>query len=133
MIVEHRDGPRYLAAMSAVTALLPHPDRDQISLPNVLTALGDPTRLAIVGHLARNGEKGMVCGQFTSLAGKTAITYHVGKLREAGVVNVRPEGTRRRVSLRRDDLDSRFPGFLDAILTTARTLRVDGLEAALEA
>ena len=35
---------------------------------------------------------------------------------EAGVVRQRPEGTSRLNTLRRDDLDARFPGLLDAIL-----------------
>lgn len=106
---------------------LPHPDADQITLPNVLTTLGDQTRLAIIGTLARNEELGMLCGQFTDLASKTAISYHVAKLREAGVVTVTPEGTRRRVSLRRADLDARFPGFLDSIISSTRHLAIPGL------
>lgn len=107
---------------------LPHPDADQITLPNVLTALGDETRLAIIGHLSRCEGIGMTCGQFTDLASKTSITYHVGKLREAGVVNVTPEGTRRRITLRRIDLDARFPGFLDSIIASTGDLHIDGLE-----
>ena len=106
---------------------LPHPDADQISLPNVLSTLGDQTRLAIIGSLARAEATGMHCGQFTDLASKTAISYHVAKLREAGVVNVTPEGTRRRVTLRRADLDARFPGFLDSIIGSTRDLALPGL------
>lgn len=99
---------------------LPHPDADQITLPNVLAALGDETRLAIIGCLARcDAMDGLVCGQLGGLTSKTNLTYHVAKLREAGVVNVRPEGTRRRVTLRRDDLDNRFPGFLDTVIASA--------------
>jgi DNA-binding transcriptional ArsR family regulator len=107
---------------------LPHPDADQIALPEVLSALGDQTRLAIIGHLSRCEPIGMTCGQFTDLASKTAISYHVSKLREAGVVNVVPEGTRRRVTLRRIDLDARFPGFLDSIISSTRDLHIEGLE-----
>lgn len=99
---------------------LPHPELDQITLPNVLAALGDETRLAIIGCLARTDEMGgLVCGQLGGLCSKTNLTYHVAKLREAGVVNVRPEGTRRRVTLRRDDLDRKFPGFLDSVIASA--------------
>lgn len=101
---------------------LPHPATDQIVLANVLTALGDETRLAIIGVLARNSEHAMTCGQFLDLGSKTSLSYHLGKLREAGVVQVRPEGTRRLVTLRRADLDQRFPGFLDAIIATTRDL-----------
>ncbi|MEO5807499.1 winged helix-turn-helix domain-containing protein [Devosia sp.] len=104
--------------------LLPHPDLDQITLPNVLASLGDETRLAIIGFLARHEDLGMTCNQFCGLASKTNLTYHVGKLREAGVVNVRAEGTRRRVSLRRDDLDSLFPGFFDTVINNALAMPV---------
>jgi DNA-binding transcriptional ArsR family regulator len=101
---------------------LSHPDLDQIELANVLTALGDETRLAMIGYLAGNDGLELTCGQFRALGSKTALSYHLAKLREAGVVNVRPEGTRRLISLRRDDLDGKFPGFLDAILGNAVTL-----------
>jgi DNA-binding transcriptional ArsR family regulator len=105
-----------------MSSSLPQPDSEQIELPNVLAALGDETRLAIVGHLARIGTEGMICGQFHALTSKTNLTYHVGKLREAGVVTVTPEGTRRRIKLRQVDLDRRFPGFLDAIVASAADL-----------
>ena len=105
---------------------LPHPDPDQIVLANVLGALSDATRLAIISTLARDEMKGALCGQFTDLASKTAITYHVAKLREAGVVRVTPEGTRRRVRLRRADLDARFPGLLDSIIENTKGLELAG-------
>jgi hypothetical protein len=40
-------------------------------------------------------------------------------LREAGVIEQRQLGTSRLNSLRRDDLDARFPGLLDAVLAAA--------------
>lgn len=98
---------------------LQHPDPDQITMPAVLAALGDETRLAIVGHLSLCEDVGMVCGQFLDLTSKTNLTYHLAKLREAGVITVTPEGTRRRVKLRCADLDARFPGFLDTIIAEA--------------
>jgi len=112
---------------------LPHPDVDQISFPDVLATLGDETRLAIIAYLARNEGEAMTCGQFYGLGSKTSLSYHLAKLREAGVVNVRPEGTKRLVSLRRTDLDSRFPGFLDSIIANARgvVLTVDNDEVIL--
>ena len=98
---------------------LNHPETDRIDLANVLTALGDETRLAMLGYLARADGSEMTCGQFHPLASKTALSYHLAKLREAGIVNVRPLGTKRLISLRRDDLDERFPGFLAAIEASA--------------
>ena len=98
---------------------LPHPDTEDIAFAQVLAALGDETRLAIVRILAENGEEPMRCGQFLHLGSKTGLSYHLSKLREAGLVRVQPEGTRRMLQLRRDDLDRRFPGFLDSIVACA--------------
>ena len=109
---------RYVMVMT----YLPHPETEQITFATVLTALGDETRLAIIGHLARNEENAMTCGQFLDLGSKTSLSYHLAKLREAGVVHVRPEGTKRLVTLRRADLDARFPGFLDSLVATTRHL-----------
>jgi DNA-binding transcriptional ArsR family regulator len=98
-----------------------HPDIDQIELANVLTALGDETRLAMIGYLALEQHE-LTCGQFPGLGSKTILSYHLAKLREAGIVHVRPEGTRRMISLRRADLDSKFPGLLEPVLNNAVTL-----------
>ncbi|MDT9687014.1 hypothetical protein Q5762_01350 [Streptomyces sp. P9(2023)] len=43
-----------------------------------------------------------------------------GDPRAAGVIRGRQEGTRSFVRLRREDLDARFPGLLDAILAADR-------------
>jgi DNA-binding transcriptional ArsR family regulator len=94
------------------------PDRDQLDLVTILAALSDPTRLGIVVTLAEVGE--VSCRNFGEGATKTALSYHYAKLREAGVTWTRIEGTQRFISLRRDDLDAKFPGLLDSIVTNAR-------------
>jgi DNA-binding transcriptional ArsR family regulator len=100
---------------------LPHPAREQIELPAVLDALSDSTRLAIVVDLAaRKGEWEARCGAFCHLGGKTNLTYHFARLRAAGVTHARVEGTSRFISLRREDLDARFPGLLDSVVAAAR-------------
>ena len=91
---------------------LSHPPADQISLPNVLAVLGDQTRLAIVRNLARNEGMPMNCAQFLEFGSKTNLSYHLAKLREAGVTRTEVSGTHRMITLRRDDLDRRFPGLL---------------------
>lgn len=101
---------------------MPHPTREQISLANVLAVLGDPTRLGIIAHLAQNEEVPLTCGQFLPLGSKTNISYHLAKLREAGVVQSEAAGTSKLISLRRADLDARFPGLLDTILAGAADL-----------
>lgn len=99
--------------------MLPHPEKGQISLATVLSALGDSTRLAILGHLARNEGTAQTCSRFSDITSKTNLTYHLAKMREAGIIHVEPCGTARLVTLRREDLDARFPGLLDSIIVTA--------------
>ena len=101
--------------------MLPHPTREQIELPMVLDCLSDPTRLAIAYQLAhRERDLGELrCGDFNALSGKSNLTYHFSKLRECGVMQTRIVGTSHLMRLRRDDLDARFPGLLDAVLASA--------------
>jgi DNA-binding transcriptional ArsR family regulator len=101
--------------------LLPQPDREQIELARVMESLSDPTRLAIVAFLASLQDEmpEARCGAFTAFGSKQNLTYHLAKLREAGVTRARPVGTSRYISLRREDLDQRFPGMLDSIIAAA--------------
>lgn len=110
---------------------LPHPTADQITLPNVLAVLGDQTRLAIVAYLARHEGTPMNCGQFLDFGSKTNLSYHLAKLREAGVTQTEIVGTSRLITLRRVDLDRRFPGLLDSVIAGAADLPLlEKLEAA---
>ena len=97
-----------------------HPPVDQIDLANVLRTVGDPVRLEIVRILADGSERN--CGQVTEALGLPTSTgsYHLRLLREAGITRTRAEGTERHISLRRDDLDERFPGLLDAVIGSSR-------------
>jgi DNA-binding transcriptional ArsR family regulator len=92
-----------------------HPSRSELELPDVLHALSDPARLAIVRHLALRDE--CTCGGFDSKLSKATLSHHYRVLREAGVVRTRPDGRKRQLSLRRDDLETRFPGLLNAVLS----------------
>jgi len=98
---------------------LPHPNADQISLPIVLAVLGDPTRLAIVRYLASKEGVPLNCSQFLDLGSKTNLSYHLAKLREAGVTRAEVVGTSRLITLRRADLDARFPGLFDSVIAAA--------------
>ncbi len=109
---------------------LPHPAADQISLPNVLSVLGDPTRLAIVTYLARNADIPQSCSQFLDYGSKTNLSYHLAKLREAGVTRAEVVGTSRMISLRRTELDARFPGLLDSVIAAAGELPLAGAASA---
>jgi DNA-binding transcriptional ArsR family regulator len=94
---------------------LPHPAKDELELSAVLHALSDPQRLHVVRVLADTGEPRR-CGSFGLSVTKSTATHHFRVLREAGVIEQCEEGTARLNSLRREDLDERFPGLLEAIL-----------------
>src|ERR1700751_1532452 len=101
--------PHYDVGMSRTPL---HPTREQIELPIVLDCLSDPIRLAIVYNLARHDDTPteLCCGDFNAFSGKSNLAYHFAKLREAGLVQTRIDGTTRYMRLRRADLDARFPG-----------------------
>ena len=95
-----------------------HPDRSEIELAAVLHALSDPVRLRMVAAIARS-DAAPSCGSFDVPVTKSTCTHHFKVLREAGVIRQRQEGTARLNTLRREDLDARFPGLLDTILESA--------------
>lgn len=93
---------------------LEHPDRGEIDLAEVFAALGNPRRLELVRAIADGGEQDCTC--LRGDTPKSTMTHHWKALRGAGVIWQRPDGRAFRVQLRREDLDARFPGLLDAIL-----------------
>jgi DNA-binding transcriptional ArsR family regulator len=95
---------------------LRQPASEQFDLTTILQALGDPVRLRIVRVLAAQGE--CACGSIELGVSKATRSHHFKVLREAGITDTRVQGTHRYVQLRRDDLETRFPGLLDAILQT---------------
>jgi DNA-binding transcriptional ArsR family regulator len=92
---------------------LNHCAAEQITLPDVLAALGDPVRLEIARVLADGHEH--VQAEFPSHVSQSTLSHHMKRLRQAGVAWSRPEGTRCYVSLR-PELEQRLPGLLTAIL-----------------
>ncbi len=102
--------------MTSQTAeAIEHPAREEIQLPAVLHALSDPIRLKIVAALDSRPD-GCPSGAFDVPVTKSTCTHHFRVLREAGILHQKPEGTARMNTLRREDLDARFPGLLDTIL-----------------
>lgn len=97
---------------------LHHPTTSEIELSAVLHALSDPQRLRIVQLLAR-ADVPIPCGSIALDVTKSTATHHFRVLREAGVVHQTPTGTSKLTQLRRADLEARFPGLLDAVLSSA--------------
>jgi DNA-binding transcriptional ArsR family regulator len=94
--------------------VLIHPEADAFDVLDVLHALADPTRMTIVRTLRTAPERS--CGTFPVDVAPSTLTHHFRVLREAGVIRQREDGNRRWTALRLDDLDTRFPGLLDAIV-----------------
>jgi DNA-binding transcriptional ArsR family regulator len=96
---------------------LHHPDVNELELPAVLHALSDPQRLEIVRALA-DSDGPCACGSIQLGVSKSTMTHHYRVLRESGVIRQQRRGTTKLTELRRDDLAARFPGLLDAVLTS---------------
>jgi DNA-binding transcriptional ArsR family regulator len=98
-----------------LTEELTEPAAQARELHRVLHALSDPVRLDIVRQLDQAAE--CRCGTFATPVSKSTLSHHLKVLREAGITRTRRDGTTRHVSLRRGDLDQRFPALLDAVLS----------------
>ncbi|MBA3678521.1 MAG: helix-turn-helix transcriptional regulator [Sphingosinicella sp.] len=95
-----------------------HPAIDQVAIENVLHALSDPLRLGIVRQLEAEGQAS--CNALDQGRPKSSMSHHFRVLRGAGLVRTRAEGTQHINVLRREELDRRFPGLLDAVLADAK-------------
>jgi DNA-binding transcriptional ArsR family regulator len=94
---------------------LEEPAVENLDLVEVLQALGDPVRLQIVCYLAQ-APGPVACHEIPIPVSKSTGSHHLKVLREAGVVTAHVDGTRKLHTLRRDDLEARFPGLLDSLL-----------------
>ncbi|OYD70716.1 ArsR/SmtB family transcription factor [Rhodococcus sp. OK302] len=90
------------------------PDEDELDLFEVMSALTDPVRRAIVLQLAE--EPGRGCSDADYGVSKSALTRHWRVLRESGLIRQEAQGNRHRNWLRREELDRRFPGLLTLVL-----------------
>lgn len=87
------------------------PSLKKIALSSVFNALSDPARLEIIQILLVHEE--ITCGQCKSTLSKSTMSHHFKVLREAGLIQRREEGKVHYISLRREDIEIRLPGFLD--------------------
>jgi DNA-binding transcriptional ArsR family regulator len=97
---------------------VPIPDAAEIRLMDVLRALADPIRMHIFLVLADGEYHGCSADAFNLHMKKSTLSHHFKTLREAGVTQTRVEGRNYDIRLRRDDLESRFPGVIASLLTS---------------
>jgi DNA-binding transcriptional ArsR family regulator len=90
-----------------------HPERDEMALGAVLSALADPLRRRVVFELIRCPQGcERTCVSFNLPVSKASLTHHFRVLREAGLIRQEDRGNSRAATLRREDLEARFPGLL---------------------
>lgn len=90
------------------------PAADEIDLFEVMSALADPVRRALVTYIA--ADPGTSCSTADFGVSKSALTRHWRVLRESGLIRQEVDGTRHRNWLRREELDGRFPGLVSLVL-----------------
>ncbi|MEV6823697.1 helix-turn-helix transcriptional regulator [Amycolatopsis sp. NPDC051102] len=99
---------------------LPEPSVDELDLTAILGALVDPARRTIMTVMYR-GTEPFDCSASTWCAnlGLTppTVSHHFRTLREAGLTRTVVDGRTRTVRVRKEDVEKRFPGLLDALLT----------------
>ena len=116
-ITEIPEGHSYDASILAA-----HPVAD---IAELLQALADPVRLAVVRDLAESTEP-RPCGSLLQTVTKSTLSHHLKVLREAGIIQMRLDGTRKLTSLRRAELDAAYPGLMDSILRAPVSETVPG-------
>ncbi len=87
----------------------------EVSLPLVMQALSDPCRLTIVRQLLRAKDRSLACNEVRLKISKATRSHHFDVLRAAGIILTKTEGNRCMTSLRRPELNRRFPGLLKLV------------------
>ena len=91
-----------------------HPRTKDLKLAKVLHALSDPVRLKLVRMLASKGD--LPCGALCLGRPKSSMSHHFKTMIDAGLLRVDVAGNVHLNNLRLDDLESRFPGLMTAVL-----------------
>lgn len=90
-----------------------HPDIKDIPLSQVMQALSDPCRIAIMKALLTNEE--LACNALPVEVAKATLSHHVAVLRDAGLIHTRVEGTKCLNTVREAAIDEQFSGLLNML------------------
>ena len=88
---------------------------NEVSFTLVMQALSDPCRLAIVRQLLRAKDRALACNEVRLKISKATRSHHFDVLRAAGLILTKTEGNKCMTSLRRRELNKRFPGLLKLV------------------
>ena len=99
----------------------------ELDLGTVRSALADPHRRRVIHDLVHEAD-GVTrsCTSFGLDLSKSTRSHHFKVLRTAGLVHQVDRGNRSEVTLRRQDLNERFPGLLEIIGRESQTESTDG-------
>ncbi|WP_072804957.1 ArsR/SmtB family transcription factor [Rhodococcoides yunnanense] len=93
-----------------------HPDVSEMELGAVMSALSDPLRRKVITELVGDDDGAeRTCMSFDLGVTKSTLTHHFRVLRESGLVFQVDRGNSRKVTLRRTEVNERFPGLLDLL------------------
>lgn len=92
--------------------------RPVASLQEVLGALGDAVRLEMVRRLVAAGGP-LACTALYDGVGKSTASHHFKTLREAGLLERHVIGGAVHQALRREAIESAYPGLLTAVVAAA--------------
>jgi len=95
-----------------------HPEVSEVPLTEVMQALSDPCRIDILRALFDAEE--LSCCEVPLKISKATRSHHFDVLRRAGPILTRTEGTRCMTSVRKEEVDRKFPGLLDLVLKSER-------------
>ncbi|WP_053143180.1 ArsR/SmtB family transcription factor [Streptomyces ambofaciens] len=98
---------------------LTHPRAEELEVGPILLALADANRRRVVAQLAEQPNEERLCASFDLPVGKSSRTRHWRVLREAGLVYQRDAGNGLYLRLRKEDLDRRFPGLIQAVIAAS--------------
>jgi DNA-binding transcriptional ArsR family regulator len=96
-----------------------HPGVDDITVEGILHALSDPVRVAIYADIVASGCS-KACSSYLGLREggipKSTLSQHFKALREAGLIRSERRGVEMQNSSRCQEIETRFPGLIPAIL-----------------
>jgi predicted transcriptional regulator len=95
-----------------------HPAMSDVPLHAVMQALSDPCRVAIVRELLQANGRPLACNEVRLDICKATRSHHFEVLRAAGIIFTQTEGTKCLTSLRRKELNQRFPGLLKLVASS---------------
>jgi DNA-binding transcriptional ArsR family regulator len=100
-----------------VSTEYPTPDMADVELVDVLRAVADPIRLEMIRVLADGEPHAKSAADWGFDVHKSTLSHHFKALREAGVTLTIVDGRTHAIQLRRAELDKRFPGLVDALVS----------------